>query len=462
MRAEYGNAHSFRRWLVGAALVVLSLSAGAGSLTRTNVGGFEVRGSGNTWTFGDAKPRPGDIPWETMTGPTNVDGAWELVDDGAGGPAAKSKARLPIPDGGGRSVPVDVTAKVPKSSAAAAIGRFAMKVSTPLAVGNALYDLAKELGFSMKNKPDGSAGALIEKEGYVDKWRMGSGLENYPSADALCQAWASTAAPYRNYGISNLHVEPGTAEDNAYCAYSITAYPQWGPQRYQMWRSAHDVALTPVQEQEFVEAIGAQSGWPTSASRALAESLRQGEGVTHLVPSVAGPASVPGAKATRQETVTKPGPDGSTVSGVKTTTTNTTYNTTYNNNTITINQQNTTSFEINWSDGTTEEGGEATETTEPEKEPSECETNPDLVTCQKLDVPDEEVPKSTKNVSFSTEDMGWGGGSCPAPFTWSDSLGSHSINLAPMCAKMTEVVRPVVLLLAALMALAIAMPGIKE
>lgn len=94
---------------------------------------------------------------------------------------------------------------------------------------------------------------------------------------------------------------------------------------------------------------------------------------------------------------------------------------------------------------------------------TECEKNPEGVACKSdtYDIPTGEVPKETKNVTLSIEDMGWGAGSCPAPFSWNDSLGSHSLDLASYCTVLTNIVKPVLLALATLIAIGIAMPGMR-
>lgn len=58
--------------------------------------------------------------------------------------------------GGGRTVTATVRAFPDALATSKAIGRFVLKVSTPLVVGVALYDLAKELGFDLDN----SSGSL--------------------------------------------------------------------------------------------------------------------------------------------------------------------------------------------------------------------------------------------------------------------------------------------------------------
>lgn len=167
-------------------------------------------------------------------------------------------------------------------------------------------------------------------------------------------------------------------------------------------------------------------------------------------PKVSGPATVPGNPVTTTTTA----PNGDKV----TTTTNTTNNYIYNDNRVTQTVTNSTSTT------TTPVGGTPTTTTTTEEktdERTQCEKDPKAFGCEQPDVPDGEVPKATKNVEFSPDNLGFGGGACPAPFTWSDKLGNHSLDLTQYCGVISNVVKPLVLLVAALMALAIAVPGMR-
>lgn len=93
------------------------------------------------------------------------------------------------------------------------------------------------------------------------------------------------------------------------------------------------------------------------------------------------------------------------------------------------------------------------------KDPGLCERYPDILACQKpdLDTPEDEVPKTERQISFTPESL-FGGGTCPANPGWSDALGNHELNLVPVCDILASVVRPLVLAMAALAALFIVSP----
>lgn len=147
-----------------------------------------------------------------------------------------------------------------------------------------------------------------------------------------------------------------------------------------------------------------------------------------------------------------------TVGGVTTTTTtNTTnnYGSTFNptNNTITITHNVTTTV-------TNNNTGETTTTTEEQQPEDPCVKNPDRAGCKMLGTPEQlEIPKDTKTLTYTAEDLGLGGGSCPSPVAFSTRAGNHVISYGPACNFVETYMKPVALLIGALMALFILMPG---
>lgn len=480
MKGErHGDAYHAGRWLAAAALVVLSLiafAAEAGSLTRTNRGGFEVLGSGKTWTFGNAKPRPGDVGWVDDYPYSNSGAKLAPLDiwEQAGEPNARGRAKLPIPGSGGRHLPVDVNARIKRPSAAAAIGRFAKRALPVAATLFATYQLMEDLGFTDRGDTDGDGFVNWGKDdpvsGYCPTgpcyWFRVSGaqFEGSPPNGPL-SASPSEAALYA------IGKKSGTCTGvNSIVAVTVVqtgAYP--GGFRYTATCSNGSVSAQRVidyvggrspdtgppptleaTEQDLIDAIASAAGWPSSHSRALVEAINAGEQAEHETPTVSGPSSVQGPSSTKQEQV--PASQGG---GTKTITNNTTYNTTYNQNTVTVTQTTTTTTVWNKPDGTTETTTDVEEEEPPEEKCPEGSTSLD---CAELDEPEEEIPRSTKNVEYSIEDLGFGGGSCPASPSWTDRLGTHTLNMGPICDAVVSWVRPLVLAMAALMALAIAVP----
>lgn len=91
-----------------------------------------------------------------------------------------------------------------------------------------------------------------------------------------------------------------------------------------------------------------------------------------------------------------------------------------------------------------------------------CDKNPNVLACLELDTPEGEIPKGTFNVTYAVENS-WGNGSCPADKY--ATLAGKSIKVydwAQTCDYVATYVRPILLLLCALGALYIVMPGRAE
>lgn len=153
-----------------------------------------------------------------------------------------------------------------------------------------------------------------------------------------------------------------------------------------------------------------------------------------------------------------------------TTTTTVTANTTHTFGYVGDTVKDTTSTKTTTSVST--DGGPAVETSsesqttavDPNSNPaqSECDKSPDTLGCSKLDVPTVDVPKSSKSVTFAPDDLGFGAGSCPSPITVSAGGRSFTISYQAECDLATNIIKPLVLAMAALMAYFIAVGGIKE
>ena len=91
-----------------------------------------------------------------------------------------------------------------------------------------------------------------------------------------------------------------------------------------------------------------------------------------------------------------------------------------------------------------------------------CDKHPESLACTELDTPEGEIPKSTFEVSYSIENS-WGSGSCPADKY--ATLAGKSVKVydwAQTCDYVATYVRPILLVLCALGALFIVMPGRAE
>ena len=96
-----------------------------------------------------------------------------------------------------------------------------------------------------------------------------------------------------------------------------------------------------------------------------------------------------------------------------------------------------------------------------EQEKSLCEKHPDILACSKpeLDIPDGEIPRTAKQISYA-EEGGFGGGSCPAN-VYANLHGKQTMvyEWARTCSVVSTYIRPIIILLGAMGALFILIPG---
>lgn len=97
----------------------------------------------------------------------------------------------------------------------------------------------------------------------------------------------------------------------------------------------------------------------------------------------------------------------------------------------------------------------------PEEDKSLCEKHPDILACQKpdLDTPDGEIPRTSKTVTYA-EEGGFGGGSCPSN-VYANLHGRQTMvyEWSRTCGVVSTYIRPIILLLGAMGALFILIPG---
>lgn len=169
---------------------------------------------------------------------------------------------------------------------------------------------------------------------------------------------------------------------------------------------------------------------------------------------VSGPSSVPGPTTTN---IT----NNTTNNSTTTTTTNTTNNYTYNKNSVTNTGQTqtqtktTTTTNADGTKTTTTDTGTTTTTpgepAPPEEQKVQCDKYPNSLGCAEMDVPSGDIPKDTKNITYSEQSV-LGGGSCPA----NRRIGNdYTFSYADTCSTIVSYVRPLVLMIAGWMAIVI-------
>ena len=214
--------------------------------------------------------------------------------------------------------------------------------------------------------------------------------------------------------------------------------------------------LRPSNPQELEDAVAAKPGWPAGSAvrRLLAEdNPPSGEKVKTGPQTVTGPATTPGAQKVTQNTTNN-----------TTKTENTTHNHTYAGPTITTTTVTVTNITNN-STGDTISSETTTATPVKEQEPATdaCKDNPDRAGCVDLDTPEEKIPRETKTITYSEENV-FGGGSCPTNLTATIATLGSAVTVwdwQKTCAAALPL-RALVLALASFAALLIVMPGRVE
>jgi len=187
--------------------------------------------------------------------------------------------------------------------------------------------------------------------------------------------------------------------------------------------------------------------------RVIPEILGKGADLKMPAPTVTGPSSVDGPETTTTNS------DGSKTVQKTTYNFKTSGDTVTNTSNVTVTQTYNTTNNVT-STTTTTKTPVASETTDNK---TDCEKNPKAVACQDFDfdTPDDEIPKDKKNITYQAENLGFGGGSCPADKVMTvHGVGQVKVvRWAEDCEKITTYVKPLVLALSGFAALMIIFAG---
>lgn len=350
---------------------------------------------------------------------------------------------LPNPAGG--RVPVNAIGRLSSPGVAAAVGRVAVataKTIGPIGVGLAVYDLAKELGFTLKRE---STGEMTVSQDVVDG--MGS-----CSAMAADYTSRNSADP-RGITYTALQFSPPSS---CFMDVKFRTQPSSNYQQWMSLQTAPTASNVPSTIQDFSTAVAAKTTWPAASK--ISDVVKADTNPELQVPDsiiATGPAS-------------SPGPTSSTVDTTNNTTTNTntTYNHTYAGDKITTIVTTTNITTNNTSGAVTK--NETTTATPPTTQPTPdkpvtCAPGSKELNCADLDTPVGEIPKVTKNISYQAETM-FSARSCPADVTISQALTGRPIVLSytPTCNALATYVKPIILAIALFMAYLIILPGSKQ
>ncbi len=368
---------------------------------------------------------------------------------------------------GGHKVPVTAVAKVAAPSLGKAIARFAAGVVPVVATGIAVASLLRDINVIMRTPSGGGDNQFFElKDRFEREYQVaGNGIEGPKrgSAQAACTAYvaAGKPGPYADQDYSWNQPEPKTV----FTGYVLDA----GPVQYCQVRTQYQTETTGgapryqisfrenpsggeevrISEPDLATRIARESGWPdpTNLGNILREAINSGQTVEVGTPTVTGPATSTGTPVTKTTTNAQ----GQSI----TTTTNTTNNYTYAGNTVT-NSPTTVTTTVNNNTG---EKTEETETTDDKRD--ECQKNPDSLSCATTDVPDGTIPKKERRLTYSEDSrFSAGGGTCP-PDAYARLFGQDMKvwDWTSTCNLIVTYVRPVVLVLAVWIAVAMLVPG---
>ena len=196
-------------------------------------------------------------------------------------------------------------------------------------------------------------------------------------------------------------------------------------------------------------------GNPTVGPQLGADIMNKGGPISGAQPgTITGPTSLP-LPDTSSHTVN---PDGSTVD----TTTKHTVNVTYGPQTINYSTTNIV---------TTNNGGNVTTTTTttgatPDTPDDACKTNPNSLGCAQFGSPPTDgVTPVSKPLQYTPDDLGFGSGSCPAPWLgdvhWMSNTFHLSMSYQPVCDN-APTIRVAILALAALSGAFIVVMGVSK
>lgn len=321
--------------ILGFGLCVLTAPAMA-NLSLVNYNGFEIRQSGNTWTFSHEPPSSTVLRGGTVLPNAAVSSSQRAL------VVAKT---IPV----GKGLPVDVVAKIPAANFAKAVVAFG-RLATPVGAAVTAVELLnyfKDVGLDdVKNTSNGltgggkSEGGGNVSDGYLYRLTRG----NYGYRDTKQLACDDAATFYQSLfpGLesrisSRIDSSTGTCwatfdgKNDEYFDIeqksNPSCQPGWFIKDGVCKRDSFEGGAEKSEEQ-ILDEIALKSGWPTSAAILAQKMLNEGIPIETETPDVSGPASVPGEKTVTKESVNlnpgtnTPAAPGSTNSdpGIKTTT----------------------------------------------------------------------------------------------------------------------------------------------
>lgn len=462
-RGRHAKSH---RALLHGLLVVAALGGVQVAQAQVGTSDLAYSRSGSTWWFSNGDPNMGKL-----LGKSFVPGKFGVLNGEALG--VKKDMTLPV----GKGVPVQIGTKFTRASFAKAlvtgVSRGGVYGIALTLAADALIDYGLsnvrlgEDGSLVADDPTGNPPPLVVGGQQSSVWgcESGAGLYEYFYATVVGVGLAEfVIVPYQDGSV------PGFGLVN-----NCAKFPAQGGYFPRLFRRSVS-EIPPVEAavlsgQVLADWIASRTGWPESSAIALQDMLTKPATSALLepqgVPTVTGPATVPGEKVVTSEQVdlipgtTKPAAPGTpeTQKGTKVTEKTKTIEATYDGDKVTTKEKTSTTISItnNTTNATTTETGE--ETKEDTESPDFCKTNPDSIVCAEMDTPDVEIPRASRSVDFEVEDS-FGSGTCPADvYVQVNGQSVMVFDWGEACGYVQSYVRPLVLALSAFAALMIIMPG---
>ena len=372
---------------------------------------------------------------------------------------------------GKHSVPVNLVGQASKAAAARSaaatvlsIGRAGAGPLGLLWTAASIYDLLQVNGIGKNTDPATNVAQpfLVKKSVNEMGYRVNSTMPWSRSKSEACGAWAAKESYNDGYGaVRSASVQSttpgckikitvkisgdptvGTEYRTAYYEDSVTEFLKDFPASMDDIKPYMIEEVSPAKLPTFIdETERIRKLFPNAGIEPFKLEFDQAEKVT-------GPATLPAAQPV-VKTTTTPRTDGGTVT---TTTSSTTQpKLVYNDNKVTATEQTTTTSITDAPD---------VETKPAEQETELCKLNPDIIACAKTDSPEEEIPKSTKELTYSEDTMFSGGGSCPADKVMTLHTGQtvKVWDWQQGCSWIVTYVRPILLVVASYIAVMMLVP----
>jgi hypothetical protein len=412
---------------------------------------FGVTSSGNSAKVGTVNKNSN---WDSVLPISPESGGWAYAGNYGIPQAAKGPTMSMSGDGkvffadgvgsyGGVNYPFKATHTVPGSTLVDVIGAIA---SGPIGIGLFALPFVLEWLTDSGGRIDPSNPSALQRQAPLPPGACTvSPCYNYRVHSSY--PWQATKLLACQYGLSNLPSKTGVSvsPDGSQCWYT----PYGSDSLYQTPAAPSVVSWLPSSMDDIAPYMKQTPFDP----RVVPEILDKGGDIPFPAPTVTGPSEILGTKTETlnpdgTKTISQPKsfftPSGDTIINIK------------NETSVTVlNIDNSVS-----SVTTTTKTPVPSEGVEPLKTEDPCLKNPDRNGCRtdEFDVPDGEIPKETRTITFAAENLGFAGGTCPANRMLTMHQSGQTITAgdwATTCEMTVTYAKPMILIMATFAALMI-------